>query len=210
MNYSELVSLALSYADRNDQATADRIDDFFRVTESRINKKVKTMKMSTRASINTVQDQEYYGLPPDFAGVRDIQLNDLNGNIKSTLYYRTPEKINNMNLDGDVTSPLEQVVYTIVADQIQIKPTQQDNTIEIVYYQRLPELTSLSPNNWLSDINPDIYTFGLLSEISAYTKDGAAFDFWDNRFLVSLDDLVTDDADTRWSGPPLAIRTENK
>lgn len=208
MDYTEITKLAISYSDRSDAETLARIDDFIKIAESRINKVIKTLKMSARATINTVQDQEYYGLPADFAGIRDIQLNDLNGNITSTLYYRTPEKINNLNLEGEVVSPDEQVFYTIIADQIQVKPTQVDNVIEISYYQRLPSLNSVDANNWLSDINPEVYTFGILSEISAFVKDGQAFDFWDNRFINALDDLDSDDAEIRWSGPPLVISSE--
>jgi len=80
--------------------------------------------------------------------------------------------------------------------------------IEIVYYQKLVPLTSLATTNWLSASHPDVYTFGLLVEISSFVKDAEAKALWDARFMDAVAAIQTDDDRIRWSGTPLTIRCQ--
>lgn len=164
--------------------------------------------MSTRATIPLVKDQAYYGLPSDFKGVRDIQINDANGTVTETLHYLTPERLNDLRIFPEATDLNGGVSYTFIADQLQIKPTREVGEIEIVYYQRIPPITTINNTNWIGDVHPDLYTFGLIVEVSAFAKDYEAAAKWDARFLESLDDLSTEDTDIRWSGVPLQIRAD--
>ncbi len=209
MNYAELTALALKYSDRSDQETLDEVDKFLRIVEGRINKKIMTLKMTSRATVPIVQDQEYYGLPNDFKGVRDIQRNDINGDVVETLKLATPESINNLRKTPDGNFFNAQTWYTIIADQLQIKPPRDDGSIEIVYYQRIPPITALNDTNWIGDNHPDLYEFGLTTEISMFAKDYEAAQIWDGRFKESLLDLKQEDSDIRWSGTPMQIRANN-
>lgn len=197
MTYDEITALALSYSDRNDDETKDRIDGFIKVVESRINRALKTMKMSTRASLSTVEDQEYYGLPPDFSGLRDIEIVSDSGRI--TAKYMSPEQLNNL-------SPGSDVHYTIIANQLQIKPSQLGKTIEIVYFKTLNNLNSTAISNWVSIDHPDCYIFGILTEINAFVKDPAAMGMWDARFKEVVGEIELDDNQIRWSGTSLQTR----
>ncbi len=205
MNYAEIVALALSYADRTDAEVANRVDDFLRVVESRINRVLKTMDMSTRTTTITITDKEYYTLPDDFAGMRDIEIREAASSYKTTLQYLNPEQLNNISgLDG-----LKSVYYTIVANQIQIMPIQAaGKIIELIYYRKLIPLSTTFPENWLSLGNPDAYVFGLLTEIHAFLKDKESIALWDTRFKEVLADIHTNDSMSRWSGTPLRIRSE--
>ena len=75
MNYTDLVGAARAYADREDADVGNNMDIFIIMAEARMNRLLKTREQSTRAYVATVDDQEYYSLPPDYAGMRDIQLN---------------------------------------------------------------------------------------------------------------------------------------
>jgi len=208
MNYTEIVALAISYSDRTDATTASEVDGFLRVVESRVNKKLKTQKMGSRSSLPIVNDQRIYDLPSDFAGLRDIKI--LDGAREKTVQLATPEFISGL---ADNPSFVQQdpqfgtSFYSIVADKLEIFPPQKDTgTIDIVYYKRVPELTSGAANNWLSDDNPECYVFGLVVEISAYAKDAEAVAAWDMRFKESMNDIHIDDQTTRWGGPSMAVR----
>ncbi len=208
MNYSEIVNAAINYSDRKDVETAASIDDFLKIVEARVNKKLKTQKQGSRSSIPIVTSQVLYSLPVDFAGLRDISIKS--ADRKRTLKFTTPEGMNNLE---DNPTPLFQdpalqdAWYSIIADQIQIYPPQKDtDTIELVYYKIVPNLNATDTNNWLSDNHPDCYTFGLLVEISAFAKDAEATGLWDSRFKESMTDIHLDDAKTRWSGPPLYVQ----
>lgn len=203
MNYNEIKDLALSYADRKDSGTISRMDDFLRVTESRINKALKTQKMSVRAVLQTVDKQEYYSLPPDYSGLRDIELRStLHSRDRCTLQYMSPEQLNNRS-----ASPGDQVYYTLIANQIQIMPPRPTGEIlEIIYFRKVPPLTPSESENWVSVSDPDLYLFGLLVEISSFLKDANASAMWDARFAQCLEAIQSDDLDNRWSGTALQIR----
>ncbi len=213
MNYTEIIQAGINYSDRKDADTASNLDMFLRVTESRINRYLKTQKMTSRSTLPTITGQKYYGLPDDFNGLRDIQINSVNSNGQEsniTMHYLSPEQMNDKSFDAQyVTNPAgtsRNLYYAIIADQLQIHPAQENNEIEIVYYRKLPELTAASVTNWLSDENPDAYIFGLLVEISSYAKDAEAKGEWDSRFKESLIAIVEDDEKSRWSGTQLQVR----
>lgn len=203
MNYSEIVDLALSYEDRTDAEVSSRIPNFLRIVESRVNRSLKTMGMCVRTRTATVEGQEYYALPEDYEGMRDIEIKDaLVSTSRTTLQYATPDYINNLgNISG-----LGGVYYTIVANQIQIAPVQAGGKIlEIIYYRKLIPIDTTFPENWLSISNPDAYIFGLMVEISAFLKDLPAKQLWDERFKEALNDIQINDTSQRWAGTSMKV-----
>jgi hypothetical protein len=206
MNYSDIVVAALAYSDRQDSEVSNNMGHFIRVVETRVNRKLKVQSMTVRSATPTVAGQEYYGLPEDFAGIRDIELREeMLSQARDTLQFLTPEQMNQYSNNTG-----SKVYYTIIANQLQIMPAQESNKVlEIIYYRKVPNLNSTDTENWLSTQNPDVYIFGILVEISAFTKDSEAAVLWEARFSVALDEIALDDAITRWSGPPLTVRSEN-
>jgi hypothetical protein len=200
VNYSEIKALAISYSDRADAEVADRMDDFLRIVEARINRPLKTQKMSTRVTINSITGQEYYGLPADFDGLRDIEIQDTDGN-RTTPPYLSPELMNNK-----ANTTTTEAGYTIIHDQLHIYPAQTGAVIELVYYQTLLPLTSEVTTNWVGDLYPDCYVFGLLVEINAFVKDPQTATVWDARFKEAIAEIDSNDQLSRWSGTALQVR----
>ncbi|RLA03861.1 MAG: hypothetical protein DRQ47_04390 [Gammaproteobacteria bacterium] len=206
MDYDEIVALALSYADReNDTELPGKMDSFLRIVEARMNRAFKVGKMSTRASIDlsgASVDQEYFGLPSDFGGLRDIEYKS--GTSRATFNYLSPEQMN-AKFTANLTDT--KLYYTLLANQIQIYPVSSGSGyLEIIYYQKVPALTSGDSTNWLGDNNPDAYVFGLMTEVSAFVKDKEAALLWDGRFKESLAEIENDDSSERWSGTALQTR----
>ena len=158
MDYNSIKSLALSYADREDIDVINRMDDFLRVTESRINRYLDVGEMFNRAVMVTQDDQEYYGLPSDFSTLRDIEIHSgADTNSRITPAYYSPEQFNTAKSMTSGSGPM----YTIIANQIQISPVCTGDYIEIVYAQKIPELNEKNAINWISESAPDLYVFGL-------------------------------------------------
>jgi len=204
MNYSQILVLALSYADRTDAEVSNRLDDFLRIVEARVNRTIKTMGMCVRTHAVTVEDQEYYALPADFEGMRDIEVrSSLAYTQKTTLEYMTPEQINHLSNATSVSG----CYYTIVANQLQIVPILEAGKIlELIYYRKLIPLSTTFPENWVSLDNPDVYVFGLLVEISAFLKDAISKQIWDERFKEALADIQNNDSSRRWAGTSMKVR----
>lgn len=203
MNYDEIKALALSYSDRQDNEVIDRMDDFFRITEARMNRILKVQKQVIRTSILTVDDEEYYGLPVDFAGLRDIELYPVDApENRTTLQYLSPEQMNNVSSNGDVAK----IYYNIIANQLHVLPIKEDSQIEIAYYRNITPLKDNNPENWMSIDNPDTYLYGLMVEISSFVKSAEAKAIWDERFKESMVDINQEDGSIRWSGTALQTR----
>ena len=209
MNYLEVKEIALSYSDRESDAELPaKIDSFLRIVEARVDRVLKVQRMTVRTLLTTVAGQEYYGLPSDFAGLRDIEVRsadtvDGEARDRVTLEYLSPEQ---MNSATGIPASQSNIYYTIIANQLQISPPQDSNVLELVYYRKLPNLTENDNTNWLSEDNPDTYVFGLMVEISAFVKNEQSTALWDARFKESLAEIDLDDSKSRWSGTALQMR----
>ena len=204
MNYTQIIALALSYSDRTDAEVSNRLDDFLRIVEARVNRVIKTMGMEVRTHTVTYGSSRYYALPIDFEGMRNVEVKDTTlSNSKTILEYATPEHLDKLsNVSG-----LSSIYYTVVANQIEITPILPDGKIlEFIYYRKLIPLTALYPENWVSMSNPDIYVFGLLIEIAAFLKDPIAKQLWDERFKESLAEIQINDSSRRWVGTAMKVR----
>ena len=209
MNYLEVKEIALSYSDRESDAELPaKIDSFLRIVEARVDRVLKVQRMTVRTLLTTVAGQEYYGLPSDFAGLRDIEVRSadtIDGEARDrvTLEYLSPEQ---MNSATGIPASQSNIYYTIIANQLQISPPQDSNVLELVYYRKLPNLTENDNTNWLSEDNPDTYVFGLMVEISAFVKNEQSTALWDARFKESLAEIDLDDSKSRWSGSSLQVK----
>ena len=206
MDYDKIKTVAYAYADRSDVATTDRYDDFLRIVEAKVNRVLKTLKMTNRATLPTQEGKNYYGLPSDFEGIRDLQINDPEGeSAVVTLQYLTPEQLNE---EANSIYKSDQTYYSIITDQLHIYPARQDSIIEMVYYKKVPQINDTTTTNWLSDENPDVYVFGVLVEIFAFVKDPESSMLWSSRYEQALGEIKNNDLDIRWNnGTPLRIRT---
>ena len=206
MNYDDIVDMALSYSDRQDDEVTTRMDKFILMVEARINRKIKISDMSARALIDlTAADpgQEIFALPSDFAGLRSIKI--VGAAEQRTLTYVNPEQLGNRASKGTSGLFYERIYYNIVAQELHLYPPQDTGNLEITYYQKIDSLTVANPNNFISDDEPDCYIFGVLTEISAFIKDADAFGIWEKRFIDCIDDIKFEDDITRWSGTSLQI-----
>ena len=205
MNYEELVAASKAYADRNDIEVRDNADVFIKMAEARMNRVLKTRQQSNRAFTPTVEDRGFYALPPDYAGIRDIQINsgEPDESKSSSCTYLNPELFNIKSM-----SPSDGLIYyTIIADQFQIFPKQSaGKTIEIVYYQKVPPLTRVSKFNWMSLDHPDIYLAGIIAEIELFVMNYEAAGNWDARMIRAIEELDSSDNKERWGGSQLLMR----
>ena len=201
MNYKDIVVASQAYTDRYDAEMDVTIPAFTKVVEAKINNALRTGDQSVRAQIWLRSGEEYYGLPCDWGGARDVEILHKGEQHGRTLVYLAPEEMNKLTRQHG-----EHNYYTIIAGQIQIAPPADDQVLEVVYYQRLPELAADEDTNWLTEKNPDAYIFGLCTEISAFAKDPMQFEVYKQRFNEAMIDITREDQITRWSGP--ALRTQ--
>ncbi len=209
MDYAEIKSAAYTYADRTDTEALNSYDVFLRVVESRVNRVLQTLKMATRTAIVTSLTSDYYGLPADFTGMRDLRVNNnttpSSGTQMVSCKYVSPSQ---MAEKHNTTETGGAVYYTIISNQLHIQPPLDSKTLEMIYYKKVPKLSAIKTTNWLSIDHPDCYIFGVLTELSAFVKDKEAAVLWGDRFSTALSEIKNNDIDIRWdSGDMLVMRT---
>jgi hypothetical protein len=207
MNRAEIITAAQAYMDRYDDELVGAMSAFFSIVEAKVNTALKTGAQAVRSQIPVVADQEYYALPCDFGGFRDVELvkggQGATGFGGDTLSYASPEFMNGVKTEHGLRG-----YYTVIANQLQIRPAVGGDLIEVVYYQKVPSLIKDEDSNWLSENHPDAYIFGVCTEIAAFAKDELAYTGYDTRFKASVTDIIIDDQVTRWSGPTLQMQVD--
>jgi hypothetical protein len=88
--------------------------------------------------------------------------------------------------------------FTIVGDTIQILPVSSTD-IQLLYYQRLPELTDDDPSNWLLAKSPNTYLFGALRYAAEWISDWPHADRMEMRFAGEVAKLNADDKGQRYA-----------
>ena len=206
MNLKEITTAAQAYCDRYDEELVTSMPSFLKVVEGKINNALRVGDQSIRAQIYLERDNEYYGLPGDWGGARDVEILHQGEQHGRTLTYLAPEEMNKLSRKNGGRN--RHNYYTIIANQIQIAPPADSEILEIVYYQRLPALEKDADTNWLTEKNPDAYIFGLCTEISAFAKDVTSYETYKARFAESMIDITMEDQVQRWSGPALRVQVD--
>ena len=209
MNYTEITTSALAYADRSEStAVTAQIDNFIRIVESRMNRLLTIEDMSMRYQFPFPNPTDgRYDLPVDFSALQDISIVTVADTTKrNTLLLVNPEQMNDMTNTANIPASAKRF-YNVIANQLVIQPVIDDTQIlEIVYYGNVLPLSPLNPTNWVSTNHPDAYIFGLLVEINSFMKDPAATQGWDARFTQAISEMIEADEVLVYSGTPLTTR----
>jgi hypothetical protein len=209
MNYTDITTIALAYADREDQAVINMMPFFIPIIESRINRLLVIEDMSHRYIFQEPNATDgRYDLPINFSAMQDIAIVTIGSPTqRKTLKLINPEQMNTATNNTNVDSSLKRF-YQIIGNQLVIQPLVVDgiSQLEIVYYGNVIPLTSAAPNNWISDNHPDLYINGLVTEINSFVKDAQASDLWNTRFMATIMELIAADELLVYSGTPLQTR----
>ena len=189
-NYTELQASVADFLNRSDLTSV--IPDFIKMTESELNRVLRTREMSvrTRAPVS----KQYLKLPVDFLGMRNIELMT---DPVTVLQYRNLENLDAHRARDSTGKP---IFYSIMQNNIEFAPVPDaEYTLEIVYYQEIPPLADNS-TNWLLTAHPDAYLYGALLQSAPYLQADERIGIWAGKFQQILEQLKTSDEKARFSG----------
>lgn len=193
MNYSELLLAIKQYLNRTD--LDDVLPTFILLTEARMNRVIRCRSMEK--SLTYSHDAQFKDLPADFLEARNIQANT---NPVTPLQYVTPQEADRIRAMQITGAPR---YFTILNNQIELVPFQVTD-VEIVYYGKIPALTSDAPTNWLATRYPDIYLHGCLVQAATYLKDDPST--WVQFYDTAISELTVDDERSRFQGTTPQVR----
>ena len=162
MNYTELQETVADWLHRSDLNGVLPI--FIKLAESRINRDLRTEEM-VKSVTGSVTDSTIT-LPDDFRQAKSVLVNG-----KPVVYASSLE-----SKRYDVAGYA--YFYTIVGNQINIRPKSTSADYELVYYASIEPLSDNKPTNWLLAKYPDVYLYAVLLESAPYIKDNEAAEVW--------------------------------
>lgn len=153
-NYTDLLAAINGWLNRSDMNTI--APDLIALAEAEFNRTLRTPEMEVRATATL--NGEALAVPTDYIGLRSISSDNASFD---------PASIDDiLNLPTSYTGSPRMVA---VSDgQFFFRPVPSSGTVELVYYQKIPALTSGSPTNWLMTKYPDLYLFGALAQAEFY------------------------------------------
>lgn len=160
--YSDLQAAISAWLERSDAATYAA--DWIALAEARINRVLRVNRMLTRASA-TISD-EFSVAPSDFAAPLSMRRKT---SPYDQLQFLTPDQMSALR----ATLPSGHLAaYALVGTEFWFAPTPSDaEDVELIYYAKIPALSTTSPTNWLLTAYPDLYLRGALLEAALFYED---------------------------------------
>jgi hypothetical protein len=206
-DYTSLQSAVVEYIRRDQDAPfVARIPSFIQLAEAKFNRELFVRQMEARSSASVVSggtDSEFVLLPSDFQSMRRVRLSGVTG--KPCLSFLSGTQMDEFRFSGANVSGQPQF-FTIFGSEMELAPTpDQTYTVEMIYRQNIPALSSNS-SNWLLSLAPDLYLYGALLESAPYIKEDARIQTWGLGFKTALDGLNNLGLTSTFNAGPAQVR----
>ena len=194
-NYTDLKASVADFLNRSDLTSV--IPDFVTMAEAEFNRTLRVREMSVRTQGPI--DSQYVKLPDDFLGMRNIELMT---DPVTPLEYKNLQNLDIHRRNDKTGKPL---YYSIVQNSIEFAPVPDETyTLEIVYYQKVPTLSS-NTTNWLLDNHPDAYLYGTLQHSAPYLQSDERVGVWAGKYQQVIEQITTSDEKAKFSGSTPSI-----
>ena len=196
--YSELQTAVANWLDRDDLTA--RIPEFIALAEARFNRVLRLRSMEAKYTADTVAGQRNLALPTSYIQMRNFQVNT---SPLTTLSYVTPEIYD--RLWGGSTSGTPKF-YTILANEVSFGPIPGSvMEVEMLFYKKFDNLTTLSPTNTLLTDSPDLYLYGAMLEAEPFIMNDERVPLWAAALDRAVSDMQEQDNKDRHSGSALRV-----
>jgi len=198
--YTALKASVADFLNRDDLTAV--IPDFIALAEAQINRDVRHWKMEARSSGQQSSGDEYMQIPADW--VETIRLH-LTGTGTTVVNLVSRDSMADKRSAQEDTTGTP-IMYTHADGQFQLYPTPSTDTdFELLYYQKVPSLSSNS-DNWLLLEAPDVYLYGALLHSAPYLAEDQRVAVWAQMYSASVQRLNEVSEDARFSGSGLKLK----
>ena len=195
-NYATLQSAIADYLNRADLTS--QIQTFIQFCEADLNTRLRSREMIVNATATS--DGQFVSLPPDW--LEAINMMIVGG--QSPLRYITPDEADVINKAQTYTSTR---FYSMTTGIIELVPPAVDDiTIDMVYYGKIPALSTANTTNWLLTKAPDVYLYGALTHAAPFLMDDQRMAVFSQIYLARVQSLQDESQKALHSGSPLISR----
>jgi hypothetical protein len=150
---------------------------------------------------------EYVPVPSDYIQMQNLRVPGSQCNPDG-LDLLTPQQINWFRERYSTAN--EPRYYAIIGQQIQLLPIpDQQYTLEMQYFAKLPSLSTSNETNWLLNDHPNLYLYGSLKHAEPYLKNDERIATWKALYEEGMEHLKVTDDRAQASGSVLKMRTRS-
>ena len=197
--YTQLKTAISNWLDRDDLDAV--IPDFITLAEHQMERVVRHYKMVERSS--GALDSQYSAVPADW--LETIRMSISDGNTSKV------DQTSLTDLMDKREAGLNQVgrprFYAHAGESFELYPTpNQTYNIELMYYQKIPALSTSQATNWLLDFAPDAYLYGSLMQAAPYLGEDERVAVWNGLYNSAISSINAQNEKSRYSGSTLSMR----
>lgn len=178
-DYNSLLAASADWLNRAD--LTDQLPAFVALSETQFNREMRVRDMMVRA--DATSNAENVQLPDDWLEHYSLIVPPgpppaPQGFMPKPLRYMSERESNEVKakMFGAAGIPTG---YTVIGNMIELVPAPNDNVdLKMVYYQRIPSLSTTNPTNWLIVKSPDLYLYSTLLQAMPYLKDDNRAQTW--------------------------------
>lgn len=197
--YNELKASIADTLNRDDLTT--QIPDFITMAETQINRDARHWRMEDRA-VATV-DSQYTALPVNF--IEPVRIT-IPADRSYTLELVGPFEISKLRQDNSNTIGRPQF-YAVVDGAFEVFPNPDtDYTVELVYYETIPHLSSSLQSNWVLEYFPDVILYGSLLHSAPYLQEDSRVQVWGSLYQAAISAINFEGERARSSGSGRRIK----
>lgn len=194
--YAELKTSVQAWLARGDSLVTDRIPDFIRLGEERINRDLRVSDMiAAPSTLTIVAGQNWVALPTDF-----LEFKRIRSSTEPRIEYMSPDALEDLAPCGDGSK------YSIEGRRLLYGQTPDANLdLSVRYYAQLPVLDD-STTTWLLEKAPSVYLYASLVEGALFTKNSKAAGEWGTLYDKAIAALEGADEAAAVSGGRLRMQ----
>lgn len=196
--YDELKSSIADFLNRDDLTSV--IPTFISLAETDMNRKVRHWRMEDR--VVATLDTQYTALPTDFIEAQRVMI--VAPSITRLELITQGDLMDRRSVDDTAKKP---AYYAIVDGAFEVYPTPDQNyTMEIIYYKRIPSLSTSITTNWMLQYNSDAYLYGSLMHAAPYLGEDQRAQIWASLYGNAIDAINLEDDKAKASGAAHRMR----
>jgi len=169
MTYDSLTTTVLQYLERSDQATINAIPTFITLCEYEVAQQIKTLGQLQVAEGAILANNNVLQKPARWRKTVSFNINV--AGVKQPVFLRKYEYLLEYAPDATVKgAPQFYSDYDYDHWLIAPMPDKAYN-FEVLYYERIPPLSTANQTNWLTQNAPNVMLFGTLLQAQMFLKD---------------------------------------
>ena len=197
--YDELKASIANWLNRDDLAAV--IPDFIANAEAQMQRDVRHYKMMQRSTAPI--DSRYTSVPAEW--LETIRFHLVGAESRRLELTSMDDMLQlRQETQGTAGRPTH---YAHIGDSLEVFPTPDaEYDAELLYYEKIPELSDTNTTNWLMQFAPDVYLYGALVHSAPFLKDDARTQVWAALYQAAVQGLNAQSEKARFGGSGMRMR----